>query len=473
MMKSKVLERKITEVLTDWKENCSGECLLVTGARHVGKTFAIQQFIEQNFESHLTVNFETDRVSRAIFAEDSDVDRIMNRLSVSYPEFNPLPGKTVLFFDEIDFCPEARRSLKAFAIDGRYKVISSGSLMGLQYRTIVQNPVGYERRVEMRSLDFEEFLWAIGIGKDTISDIRRCIHDKVPMDRCISQKIDEYFTLFMVIGGMPKAVTTYLDTGSIPRAIDEKKKVIEGYRADIGKYSEASERDRIFRTFDSVPSVLSQENKKFMYSRIEDSDPASASARTFSKAIQWLSDSGIVRKCVQLINPCMPLETFGSGRSFKIYMEDTGLLLAMMDDEVTASVLRGDRRTNKGAIAENVVAECLSKCGHKLYYLRSGAMEIDFITTMKGNVVAIEVKSGNNNRSKSLNSVKEKYKVKRRIKFENTEVCVTEDGIEHYPLFAAAFIDSMYDPCDLSFRLEGVDEVNAAVRRSSGNNPAE
>lgn len=472
-MECRILERKIVGVLKDWAENRNGECLLVTGARQVGKTFAIQQFMSLNFESYLTINFETNPAAREIFAEDSNVDRIMNRLSVYHPGFNPLSGKTVLFFDEIQACPEARRSLKEFSIDGRYKVISSGSLMGLQYSTEIQNPVGYERRVEMRSLDFEEFLWAIGIGKDTVSKIRRCIHDKVPMDRFISQKIDEYFTLFMVIGGMPKVVTTYLDTASVPRAIDEKRKILEGYRADIGKYSESSERDRIFRVFDSVPSMLSQENKKFMYSRIEDSDPAAQSARIFSKAIQWLSDSGIVRKCIQLTNPCMPLESFSNGRSFKVYMEDTGLLLAMMDDEVTASVLRGDRRVNRGALAENVVAECLSKCGHRLYYLRAGALEIDFITAMKGNVTAIEVKSGNNNRSKSLNSVKEKYRVKRRIKLESTEIRVTKDGIEHYPLFVAAFIDSLCDPCDLSFRLEGVEEVNTATGPGPKNNHIE
>lgn len=463
MSEQKILERKIDGALKDWMDNRDHECLLVTGARQFGKTFTIEQFIEENSTSHITLDFELNPMLRDIFEGDSDVDRIISRIAVEYPEFRPIPGETILFFDEIQSCPDARRSLKQFAIDDRYRVISSGSLMGLQYRSGAQDPVGYERTMEMRSLDFGEFLWAIGIDRKVTDMIRDHIRNRMPIDTFISKKIEGYFTLFIAIGGMPRAITGYLATGQVGRAIDEKRKIIGGYRTDIGKYSQPSERDRIFRVFDSVPNDLSQENKKFMFSRIIDDKATVPPGRRYLKAIQWLVDSGIVRRCEQIDNPHLPLETFSNGRSFKICAEDTGLLLATMGDEVTASILRGDLRVNKGAVMENEVAECLSKCGHDLYYFRNSIMGVDFITVMGGNVVAIEVKSGNNNRSKSLNSMKMRYGVKRRIKFERTDIHVSDDGIEHYPLFAAAFVDSMYDPPDLSFDLDGVDDINATM----------
>ena len=319
----------------------------------------------------------------------------------------------------------------------------------------------------MRSLDFEEFLWAIGIDKDVTDMIRNHIHEKTPIDTFISKKIEGYFTLFISIGGMPSAIMEYLSTGQIGTAIDEKKRIIDGYKADIGRYSPRSDRDKIFRVFESVPDNLSRENKKFMFSHIDDGMVKVASNRTYHKAIQWLIDSGIVRRCEQVDNSRLHFELFSDGRSFKLYAEDTGLLLATMDDEVTASILRGDLRMNNGAIMENEIAECLSRCGHDLYYFKNSNMEVDFITVMGGDVVAIEVKSGNNNRSKSLNSMKIKYGVKRGIKFERTDIHVSDDGIEHYPLFAAAFIDSMYDPLNLSFTLDGVDEINASLNADS------
>lgn len=465
MQPPKSIKRKIEATIDGWIRANNRESLLITGARQVGKTYSIEHVLQSSDMSHVTLNFELNPSLKQIFETDSDVDRIMSAISVEFPDFRLEPGNTVLFFDEIQSCPSARRAIKQFVNDGRYRIIASGSLMGLQYRSTIQNPVGYERSVEMRSLDFEEFLWAIGINEDLTARIRNDIRDRRPMEPFIASKIDYYFTLFMVVGGMPGVVSDYLRSQSVSDAINAKRRILDGYRADIGKYSLPGERDRIYRVFDSIPYILSQESKKFVYSKLESDDSPVFSARNCSEPIQWLIDSGIVRKCTQVSDPRLPLERTASDRSFKLYMEDTGLLLGMMDPEVTASIIRGDRRVNRGAIMENAVAEGLSKCGHRLFYFASKNMEIDFIMTMKGSVAVIEVKSGNNNRSKSLNSMKEKYDVGRRIKLENTEIRVTDDGIEHYPLFASAFVDSMYDKPTLEMKLDpdGMNSINAKM----------
>lgn len=459
-MEGIVLRRKITSELNRWCDSESNECLLVVGARQTGKTYIVERFINERFDSHITLNFHLNKKLTRIFEEDSDVDRLIMAIETAFPGFHAIPGKTALFLDEIQECPEARTSLKAFALDGRYKVIASGSLLGLSYRNTASIPVGYERTMELKSLDFEEYLWALGIGEKTVDYIRGCIHERTPMNQFILKEMMDLFMTYAVVGGMPDAVKTYVSSKDFKEVRTRQKMVVDGYRYDIAKYSEMKDRDKTFMCYDSIPAQLSKDNKKFFFNMVDEIEKY-AKYDTYRSSIQWLKDADIVSKCMRLTQPHMPLEAYVSKDSaFKLYTTDTGLLVSMMDEAVSDAIIRGDSRTNKGAIMENLIGECLTKCRHSLYYLDDGSLEIDFITTMRNMVTAIEVKSGNNTRSRSLDSVRNKHGVKRRMKFEKTNIEVDENGIEHYPLFAAAFIDSMYDPVEIRSPIVDVDLIN-------------
>lgn len=457
-----VLRRKATKQIADWLDAGMKECLIVGGARQVGKSFTVISVLRERFESLLILDFAQDPGLTDIFRGDMSVDAIISRMKLRFPSFNPVPGNTAIFLDEIQSCPDARGSLKSFSLDGRYTVVASGSLLGLDYSSVGFYPVGYEHRIDMRSLDFEEFLWAIGVDDAVIAYIRDCISSKTPMDRYVADRVAADFRLYMSVGGMPEAVKSYIRTGDVAAARVTQRDIVTGYRNDIGKYSGERERNKIFSCFASIPRQLSKENKKFMYSSIEES--SSPSARKYRSSIDWMENAGIINLCKNLAEPKMPFEERSGGSEFKVYMSDTGLLLSMFSDDVAHAVLKGDTRVNKGALTENVVAECLTKCGLDIHYFSKRSLEVDFITSMRGKVVAMEVKSGNNRRAKSLRSLKENYGVGRRVVFEETEICVTEDGVEHYPLFAAAFADSMYERYDLRFDRTDADRVNSRVK---------
>lgn len=447
-----MLRRKIYDELVQWMDADYRECLLVKGARQVGKTFIIDMFLKEHGIEHVKVDFSVDTDMADVFGRSLDVDTIIAEIALRRPGFKPVPGRTVLFFDEIQLCGRARSSLKSFATDGRYRVIASGSLLGLSYGgsdTVL--PMGYEKVVELRSLDFEEFLWAIGIDDAAIGYIRKSIREKNPLSDSTVERISRYFNIYSVVGGMPEVVNRYLESKDIDDVREVQKKIIAGYRDDVKKYADPKDRDKIAACFDSIPIQLSQENKKFRYAMI-DSDFVPTYA-TYESGINWMADAAVVEKAFNLSNPANPLAQFVKDKQFKLYMRDTGLLVCMLGIDVAHSIMTGDPRVNRGAVMENIVAQCLSSCGHTLYYYSNNSLEVDFITSMRGTVTALEVKSGNNTKAKSLRSIKENHGVKRRIKLERTDIRVTDDGIEHYPLFACAFADSMYEEYDVDLSI--------------------
>lgn len=465
MADGKILKRKITEELNDYLDSGEKECPVIKGARQVGKSFAIRDVLASRFGSLLEIDFNLRPDMKSLFDGGLDVDSIIRRMKVSFPGTDIVPGKTAIFLDEIQACPNARASLKSFSSDGRYTVVASGSLLGLDYADVPSYPVGYEHVMVMRSLDFEEFLWAIGIDDDTIRYVRGCISSKKPLDEVILRSMDDYYRTFIAVGGMPEAVKSYLKNKEVGDARMMQNDIVAGYRNDIGKYSKERERNRIFACFDSIPSQLSKENKKYIYAQVDDK---ASSGRKYRSSVDWIENAGIGVLCRNVSEPKMPLEEREDDSCYKLYMSDTGLLLSMMSDDVAHAVVKGDIRVNKGALTENAVAEGLTKCGFDLHYFAAKNLEIDFIVPMRGQVVAAEVKSGNNRRSKTLVSIKDNHGVKRRMKFENTNIVVTDDGVEHYPLFASAFADSMYDPYDLKMETADADEVNQRAKEMLG-----
>ena len=437
-----MLKRKITKILEEWKSEENKQCLLIRGARQVGKTFIIEDFCKKNYESYIYINFDLTPTLKDIFDGDLDANTLIMKLEVTFPEIEIKPGKTVLFLDEIQSCPNARVSLKSFAMDKRIDVIASGSLLGLYYKEITSYPVGYERIVDMYPLDFEEFLWAIGIKENIISSVKKNFEEKKPIDEYILKQFNQQFKMFLIVGGMPRIVDDYVKKKSLNKVMSLQKAIIEDYKLDVVKYAETTVRQKVLNTFDSIPAQLAKKNKKFSYVNILENEK-NVGKRKYSSSIAWLKNAGIINYCYNLTEPAAPLKSNIRLDCFKIYMRDTGLLISMYESGIQKDILNDNLYINEGAILENVCAEEIqTRYDDIMYYEKKSQLEIDFILNINGIVTAVEVKSGNNTQSKSLNSIVNNYKtVSRYIKLEkNTNIYVDDIGIEHYPLFMIMFI---------------------------------
>lgn len=438
-----MLKRKMMDTLIEWKKSKKEECLLIKGARQVGKTYLIKKFGESNYKSVIEINFELEPRYKDIFSGNLDSNTLLNNIEVNFPDKEIIDGETLIFLDEIQACPNARVALKPLAQDKRIDVIASGSLLGLYYNEVRSYPVGYESEIELYPLDFEEFLWAIGIKENLISISKAAFINKKQMSNSFLDKMSEYFKLYIMIGGMPSVVNAYLKEKRIRAATTEQKKLVNNYKRDVLKYADEEDKQKIINTFESIPYQLSKKNKKFVYSEIKDNKNKDGQREYFS-SLRWLKDASIIHYCHNLSEPAIPLAANIRPNSFKVYMRDTGLLLSTMENNIYASINNNDIYINKGAILENVCAEELATRYENLimYFEKKSTLEIDFVLNIDGIATAIEVKSGNNKQAKSLDSIIKNYKtVKRYIKLENdTKIYVDEKGIEHYPLFMIMFI---------------------------------
>lgn len=437
-----MLERKITNILLEWKKEDKKPCLLIRGARQVGKTFIIDDFAKKNYENYIYINFELTPEYKNIFDGNLDIKTLIMKLEVTFPDINIVPNKTILFLDEIQSCPNARTALKSFALDGRIDVISSGSLLGLYYKEVTSYPVGYERVIDLYPLDFEEFLWGVGIKKDTIEYAKECFNNIKPMDEYIMKQLSEQFKMYMLVGGMPNVVNEYIKTNSLSKVLMFQKAIVENYLMDVVKFAETSNKQKIINTFNSIPIQLSKTNKKFLYSEIKE-DEENVGERKYASSIEWLKDAGIINFCYNLSEPALPLISNIRLNCFKIYIRDTGLLVSMLEEGTQKAILDDNLYINEGALLENIFAEEIATRHSKLmYFERKSTLEIDFILNIDGKVTAIEVKSGKNKQAKSLKSIVQNYKtVTRYMKFErDCNIYMDEERIEHYPLFMIMFI---------------------------------
>lgn len=433
------MKRKITADLAEWKASKDKKCLIIMGARQVGKTYIVEEF-SATYRNYLRINFETNPKARQYFEDDLTVESIIMRLSLAYPGVDLEPGSTLIFFDEIQSCPNAVVSLKSFTIDGRYDVIASGSLLGLNYKKIPSYPVGYVNIMSMRSMDFEEFLWALGVKENITDYVKKCIGEKTAIDGAILKTMDDYFRQFILVGGMPEAVASFIKSKNFSYVRKIHSEINRMYLADIAKYAPPAEKAKAAACLKSIAAQLSKDNRRFRYSDVLGNKNSNAS--TLGGSLAWLNDAGLTEYCYRLTEPVMPLECNTDLEKFKIYFHDTGLLMSTMAEEVGIAVITGDASVNRGALMENAVAEALVKNDIPLtYFTKSNRTEIDFIIIAGGAVAALEIKSGNNRQAKSLHSImSDPYHLERGIKLEITNICVDDDGIEHYPIFAASFI---------------------------------
>ncbi len=444
------------------------------GSRQVGKTYSVVEYGKNAYgDGFLHIDFSIDHESRKAFEGDLDVDSVIERLSVIHREFRFVPGRTMLFFDEIQECPEARTALKPFAIDGRFRVIASGSLLGIRMKEVGLNPIGYVERMELRPMDFEEFLWALDMPEKAISRIRRNISDMAPIDETVFKAVSDLFTRYVVVGGMPQAVKAYSETRVLTDLRRIHNEIFNQYLDDIRKYADGDVKLRTESCLRSLPSMLSSENKKFVYSRIEapegEEKPRAAGFRYYAPTLDWLSMACTTLTCCNITEPKSPLEERVMPNSFKLYMSDTGLLLSRYDESVFKEVFFGNQDINAGAIAENAVAQAFSAQDRQLMYLSKDdpRMEIDFVTIVGGEVCCIEVRSGSNRSTRTLCRVMRDWGTK-GIMFETRNLFVDDKGVRHYPLFAASFMDA------IDSRTSEVDDISGMkkVLEGYGQNPS-
>ena len=494
-----------------WKDDPMKRGLIISGARRIGKTYAVEQFGKSYYRNYLRLDFsDKHALDWRIFSEDISADSIIGRLAERYPHFKVERGESLLFLDEIQLCEDARAAIKPLVSDGRLDVIASGSLLGLfglrslstsdkwvtgsmeafqnsilegdLMEVLSMNPEDYENRIRqsflkgrdrvlpmgyehvhiMRQMDFEEFLWAMGLSRNTTGDIRRHVRDKIPFHETTLETLNEYFRRYMVIGGMPEVVETIVsDAGSFGKMRERQMDLKDMYIQDINRYTPIAIRVDTVNVYNSIPSQLNRTRTKFKFVDVDRKE--GKGIREFLDPLVWLNNAGMVTICDNLTEPVMPLEE-RVGKAFKLYRNDTGLLCTDSDRGTILAILEGDQRVNKGGMTENAVANMILSCGLKPYYFernrRDGEsvdrIEVDFIVNMGGKLAAIEVKSGRNKASGPLRKLMSDdrysmYHVDRFIKLGLSNILVDEHGIEHYPIFAAAFMDSMYEQDEYAF----------------------
>ncbi len=440
-----MIKRKMYKYLINWKQRKDKSALIIKGARQVGKSYLVREFGRNEYESYIEINFLKNPLYKNIFKGDLSAEEIFKRLSAYIPNLKIIPFKTLLFLDEIQVCAEARTAVKFLVEDGSVDVISSGSLLGLSYledddKNVTEPtslPVGYEEQITMYSLDFEEFLWAKGYNDDAIAYLKDFYISNKEVPKELNDKYLELFREFMIVGGMPEVVQTFIDTNNFQEASKIQGKILADYQDDISKHAKGQEKIKVRQCYDSIPKQLAKEYKKFQYSVVE----KGKTSKKYGGSIKWLCDSSLVNKCSNVNEAYIPLLAYEMDNQFKLYLNDTGLLLYLYGPETKLAILNNTLKGNaKGGIYENIISESLLKRGYKLYYYKTqnSSMEIEFVIEKNGEVIPIEVKAGNDS-TPSLNSFINKYHPKVSYKFVNGNVGFL-DGKKTLPHYMVMFI---------------------------------
>ncbi len=418
-----ILQRKIDDYLLNWKNNKDRKPLIIKGARQTGKTTSIEKFGRENYESFIEINFVSMPEYKGIFSSGYTVDNIIKNISLINTEAKFIPNKTLIFFDEMQEFSDTATSLKFFCIDGRFDVICSGSLMGINYKEIYSNSVGYNEEYIMRSLDFEEYLWAKGYSKDQIEDLYLCMKDLKPLSVTQYDVMMNNFNDFMITGGMPEIVNMFIENKTFTGILARQEKLLSDYEEDITKYAIGLDKTKVLEAYSKVKVFLGNDNKKFQITKLKDG----ARNREYIGVVDWLNRAGIVNISYSLEHLEFPLKANYNPDNYRLYFGDTGLLIGSLDEQAQKDLRNNSNfGTYKGAIYENIVGEMLVKAGFDLYFYRddSSKIEMDFIIRDEDSIIPIEVKSSDN-ATYSLNKMidEKQYKnIKYGIKLCNKNI---------------------------------------------------
>lgn len=435
-----MLKRKATVYIDNWVRNKDKKCLIIQGARQIGKTYIVEQYAKENYEEFVEINFKMTPSLREIFAGDLLVDDMILAMRFRFPDKKFVPGKTFIFLDEIQECPEAITSLKFWAIDNRFDVIASGSLLGIDYNRASSYPVGYVDYLRMYGIDFEEFLWGMGISEDVSDELRAYLQSKTMVPTAIHSTLMKYYRQYIAIGGMPEAVQTYINTKSFAEVDRIQRNILQGYLYDIAHYASAEEKVKAEKCYLSLSKqLLEKGNHKFQYKEVEHG----GRAQKYYSSIEWLIRADIMQLSMLVTDVKYDLDDYKREDFFRGYTTDLSLLIGMKDISLKQNIVENTLEGNtKGGIYECAVADALFKNGYKLYFYKNetNKTEIDFLIQKDGNVVPIEVKSSNS-RANSLKSLMKKSKdITYAYKFVDGNIGIDEDGIITLPVYLSAFI---------------------------------
>ncbi len=431
------LKRKIDQFLEEWKESPNHNPLIVKGARQVGKTESILRFAKLNYSNTVYINFVEEPKYKMICENGYRTEDVIRNISRLDPAKKFESGETLIIFDELQDFPDICTALKFFRTDGRFDVICSGSLLGISYQRIESNSVGYKTDYELYSLDFEEFLWAKGYDQTVIQDMLTHMKEGVPFSKLEMSLYSDLFLDYCILGGMPAIVRMYIENESFSGTLQAQRQLILDYKEDIRKYAAGLDQTRILNIFNHIPVQLAKENKKFQITKAA----KGARFKDYRGCIEWLDSAGLINVCYCLNYPELPLRGNYDESKYKIYFKDSGLLVAMLDDEAQED-LRANKNLGvyKGALYENIVGEALAKSGYSLYYYKkeNSTLEEDFFVRTKKNLIPVEVKAANGT-AKSLRSLirNENYSdIAYGLKFTSGNIGSSEN-VFTFPYFCA------------------------------------
>ena len=435
-----MLERKIAAKLVEWQKRKKRKCLILQGARQVGKTYSIRLFGTDRYKEMLEINFKENPSAAEIFSGDLTVDTIITSMRFRFPDKKILPGKTLIFLDEIQECEEAVTALKFFSQDGRFDVIASGSMLGIDYKRASSYPVGYVEHEKMRGLDFEEYLWSRGIRQDLIQSVKECYDRMATVPEAIHTQMMGYLREYIALGGMPEVVQSFADTGDYRVADRTQRDILTGYQYDIAHYATAEEKVKAEKCFLSLGrQLLGKENRKFQYKEVEHG----GRAQKYYSSIEWLLRADLIQLCRLTTDVRYDLEDYARNDFFRAYTTDLSLLVAMRDFSLKQQIIENTiSGTTKGGIYECVVADIFLKKEKEMFFYKndSAQKEIDFLIQTDGMVVPVEVKSGNT-RATSLKWLKKRCPdISRMIKLADGNTGKSEEGIVTLPLYMAMFL---------------------------------
>ncbi len=435
-----MLKRKAYSSLQQWKTNKHKKCLLVQGARQTGKTYIIEQFGKDHYDEVLEINFKETPDAVQIFSGSLKPDDLLTALHFRYPEKKILPGKTLLFFDEIQECAEAITSLKFWAIDDRFDVIASGSLLGIDYKHASSYPVGYVDYLKMHGLDLEEFLWALGITEDLIATLREHFEKKQVVPDAIHHQMMNYFRLYTALGGMPEIVNCYVNERDFSKADKLQRALLQGYQYDIAHYANAEEKVKAEKCFLSLgKQLLDKDNHKFQYKEVEHG----GRAQKYYSSMEWLLQADILQQCRLVTDVRYDLDDYARDDFFRAYTTDLSLLLPMKDYSLKQHIIENTLQGNtKGGIFECVIADLLGKKDYPLYFYKkeSTKWELDFLFQKEGNVVPIEVKSGNSKAVSLDLFMKNRNDIPIAYKLLDGNIGSSDNRIWSMPLYMGMFL---------------------------------
>ena len=433
-----MLRRKIYDKLLAWKNNKGKkDAILLRGVRQCGKTYIVREFGKREYKNFIEINFIERPDMQAVFSGNLDVDNMVQQIKLSMPGCQFIPGETLLFLDEIQDVPNARTSLKFWTQDGRFDCIASGSLLGMDYKNEVSIPVGYEQQLIMRTLDFEEFIWALGAEVNLKEMLAPYVDGAKRVPEAMHNSLNKYLQEYMVVGGLPEVVDTYIATKDFYQVHLLQEKILRDYQDDIAKYALNQDKIKAKQCFLSIPRQLSKENHKFQYSVVE----KKATARKFTSSLDWLHNAGLIDFAYNVNSPWFPLKAHVKEDQFRVYLCDIGLLVAMYGYQLKIALLSDALEgPAKGGIYESLVADILAKRGEELYYYKKedSTLEIEVILERDCKLVPVEVKARKGS-TRSLNELLKMDNIERGYKLTAQNTGVVEKKIT-LPLYMAAII---------------------------------